>query len=130
MVRPPQAEAAASVYAVPSVPQVAAPPLGAAARTVHRPSVRPSTLKRRRDVFLALLVTMAATLLLGFIPVLRMMWVAHLVVDVLFAAYVAMLVRLRNLAAEREMKVRFLPGAGLAGAGNLQPAFLLRRSAN
>lgn len=81
--------------------------------------------KRRRDVFCGLLVAMGATLVLGLVPSLRMMLVLHLVVDVLFAAYVALLVRARNLAAEREIKVRFLPGVVTP-----QPALLLRRSAN
>ena len=54
-----------------------------------------------------------------------MMLLVHLVVDALFAVYVGVLIRMRNVAAEREMKVRFLPGAGPA----VEP-LLLRRSAN
>jgi hypothetical protein len=94
-----------------------------------RPSVPPvgvrrSTQKRRRDVFTGLLAMMVATLALGFVPTLHWLWAVHLLTDALFAAYVAMLIRLRNLAAEREMKVRFLPSTP-----TLEP-LLLRRSAN
>lgn len=94
----------------------------------HRPghaSGRALARKRRRDIFCGLLVAMGATLVLGLIPSLRMMLVLHVVVDLLFAGYVALLVRARNVAAERELKVRFLPGMVTP-----QPAFLLRRSAN
>ena len=81
--------------------------------------------KRRRDVFCGLLVAMGATLVLSLIPSLRMMLLFHVVVDLLFAGYVALLIRARNVATERELKVRFLPGMVTP-----QPAFLLRRSAN
>lgn len=84
-----------------------------------------STVKRRRDIFVGLLAVMAGTLVLGFVPQLRMLWAMHVVVDVLFAAYVASLVYLRNQAAEREMKVRFLPASA-----SPEPALLLRRSVN
>jgi hypothetical protein len=45
------------------------------------------------------------------IPSLSVMWMVNVAVDVLFVGYVALLVRMRNLAAEREMKLTFLPGA-------------------
>lgn len=80
--------------------------------------------KRRRDVLCGLLVAMAATLILSLVPALRSMFYLHLVVDALFAGYVALLVRARNLATERDLKVRFLPSA------SPQPQLLLRRSAN
>lgn len=82
------------------------------------------TLERRRQVFASLLAGMAITLLMGLVPALRpMLWV-HLLLDVCFVAYVALLVNLRNQAAEREMKLRFLPGREQA----VEPALLLRRS--
>ena len=81
------------------------------------------TVKRRRDIFVGLLVAMAGSLVLGALPPLRILWTIHLLVDVLFVAYVAALVYLRNLAAEREMKVRFLPTAAAP-----EPALLLRRT--
>jgi hypothetical protein len=81
------------------------------------------TVKRRRDIFVGLLVAMAGSLVLGALPPLRILWTIHVLLDVLFVAYVAALVYLRNLAAEREMKVRFLPTAAAP-----EPALLLRRS--
>ena len=83
------------------------------------------TIKRRRDVFFGLLVAMGGSLLLGAIPQLRVLWGVHVLIDVLFAGYVGALIYLRNLAAEREMKVRFLPTTSAP-----EPAFLYRRSAN
>ena len=82
------------------------------------------SVKRRRDIFVGLLVAMAGSLVLGFLPPLRALWAVHVVLDVFFAGYVAALIYLRNLAAEREMKVRFLPAAAP------EPALLYRRSAN
>ncbi len=80
--------------------------------------------KRRRDILCGLLVAMGVSLVLSFLPALgTMLWV-HLALDLAFVAYVAMLVRVRNLAAERELKVRFLPTVA-----NSQPQLLLRRSA-
>ena len=94
-------------------------------------SARSRTLRRRRDVLTALVVAAAVTLVLGALPFLRMLWTAHLVFDVLLIAYVAMLIRQRNAAAEREMKVRFLPGpVSLEPAMVRQEPVLLRRSAN
>lgn len=87
---------------------------------------RARTLKRRRDVFYALLAAMGGSLVLGMVPGLRVLWGLHLLLDVLFAVYVGMLVHMRNQAAEREMKLRFIPGAHAAP----EPALLLRRSAN
>jgi len=84
------------------------------------------SVKRRRDVFVGLLVAMGGSLVLGVLPQLRVLWALHVVIDVLFVAYVATLVYLRNLAAERDMKVRFLPPQAVSG----EPALLYRRSVN
>ena len=112
--------------------------------TMHRAPVRPvrtaaptfspsrsRTIRRRRDVLSALVVAVLATLVLGLLPAFRVMLVAHLVADVLLVAYVALLVHQRNVAAERDMKVRFLPQAHRLDPALLraEPA-LLRRSAN
>ena len=97
--------------------------------TIPRPPPpRPGrrSMKRRRDVFLGLLVVMGGSLILGALPPLRVLWAFHVLADVLFAAYVGALIYLRNVAAEREMKVRFLPRPPAAP----EPAFLYRRSAN
>ena len=54
---------------------------------------------------------MAGSALLAMIPGLGIMWMVNVVIDVMFVAYVALLVRMRNVAAEREMKLTFLPTA-------------------
>jgi hypothetical protein len=81
--------------------------------------------KRRRDILFGLLAAMGGSLLLGFVPPLRVMWGLHVALDVVFVAYVALLVHLRNLALEQEMKVRFLPPSPPP-----EPALLLRRTGN
>lgn len=110
---------------------VAASPAWAGVRAAPVSSVRSRTLRRRRDILAALVVAAGSTLVLGAVPVLRMLWTAHLVFDVLLVAYVALLIRQRNAAAEREMKVRFLPGpVPFEPALVRQEPVLLRRSAN
>jgi hypothetical protein len=102
-------------------------PFVAAPRTQSRQdAARRRTVKRRRDVFYALLSSMAGTLVLGMLPGLHVLLGLHVVLDALCLAYVGMLIRMRNQAAEREMKVRFLPHAAPAG----EPMLALRRSAN
>ena len=64
----------------------------------------------------ALVAGMAGSLLLGFIPGLGVMLLVHLVIDVLFAGYLALLLRMRNVAAERDMKLTFLPSNAVAPA--------------
>ena len=105
--------------------RAAAPRLSDHAVARHRSSGRASARKRRRDIFCGLLVAMGVSLVLSIIPAMRTMLWVHLALDVAFVAYVALLVRVRNLAAERELKVRFLPPMTTA-----QPQLLLRRSAN
>jgi hypothetical protein len=101
------------------------PPAGARAlATAGLPSTRSRTLRRRRDVLVGLLAMAAVSLVLGVVLGSLALLLAHLVADVLLVAYVALLIRQRTLAAEREMKVRFLPEAR-----PMQPA-LLRRSVN
>ena len=82
--------------------------------------------KRRRDILFGLLAAMGGSLVIGLLPGLRVMLGLHLLLDVLFAAYVVMLVQARKAAFERELKVRYLPGR----VGAPEPALLLRRSAN
>jgi hypothetical protein len=100
-------------------------PAGARAlATAGLPSTRSRTLRRRRDVLVGLLAAVVGTLVLGVLLGSRALLLAQLVADVLLVAYVALLIRQRTLAAEREMKVRFLPEAR-----PMEPAFL-RRSVN
>jgi hypothetical protein len=79
--------------------------------------------RRRQNILFGLLAAMGTTLLLGLlVPKVLLL---HVALDVLFVAYCAMLVRARNVVAEREMKVRYLPGPAYGGA---EQPFLLRRS--
>lgn len=64
--------------------------------------------RRRQNVLLALLGAVVVTLALGL--VFRPAFALNVVADLALAAYVALLVRARTIAAEREMKVRYLPG--------------------
>lgn len=86
---------------------------------------RQAAQRRRRDIFCSLAVASTGSLLLGFLPGLSALWYLTAALTVVLGAYVALLVRMRNEAAEREMKLRFLPGGATP-----QPALLLRRSAN
>ena len=108
-----------------------APPAWAGSRAVSASAMASArTRRRRRDILAALVIAATATLVLGAVPFLRMLWAAHLVFDVLLVAYVALLIRQRNVAAEREMKVRFLhPPVSLEPAMVRQEPVLLRRSA-
>jgi hypothetical protein len=110
-------------------PETAPPrtPLMSQARPAPRPaSARARLQRRRRGVMLVLGAAMVSTLMLSFIPGLRVMLVLHAIVDVLFFVYVALLVRVRTVSAEREMKLRFLPGT----REQVEPVLALRRSAN
>lgn len=132
---PPLTPRGRTISAVPRparVPRAAvATPAWAGTRAPAVRAARSRTLRRRRDVLTALVVAAVATLVLGALPFLRMLWAANLVFDVLLVAYVAMLIRHRNAAAEREMKVRFLPGpVSLEPAMVGQEPVLLRRSVN
>jgi hypothetical protein len=110
-----------------SVASVVSAPRPAPTQYVARPvrDTRSQIRKRRRDILVGLLLAMGSTLLLGLTPWLRPLIMVHVGLDVLFAAYVALLVRTRSMAEERRVKVRFLPAAG-----GPEPALLLRRSAN
>ncbi len=95
--------------------------------------------RRRRDVFFVLLAGVVGSFLLAILPGMSIMWSVQVMFDIVFAFYLALLVRARNLAAERELKLTFMPspsrparraaGAydlGTAGYGDLS----LRRAAN
>ena len=98
--------------------------MGANVRPLRRPSLisgppgrpapsaaRARTLQRRRAVLGALVAAAVGTLMLGAVPFLRFLWGLHLIVDVLLALYVGLLIHQRNLAAERDINVHFLPHA-------------------
>ena len=65
---------------------------------------------------------MGTTLLLGLLV--SKLLLVHVVLDVLFVAYCALLVRAKNVATEREVKVRYLPGRTMSA----EPTLLLRQS--
>lgn len=106
-------------------------PQPAAVRGMSPSVSRSRTIRRRRDVLTALLVAVVATLALGVFLGSSLVWGAQILVDVLLVGYIALLVHQRNVAAERDMKVRFLPQAARIEPALLraEPA-LLRRSAN
>jgi hypothetical protein len=97
---------------------------------------RRQTQKRRRDVFFALSAGAAGSFLLALIPGLSVMWAVQVIFDILLGSYCAILVRMRNAAAERDLKLRFMPAArptrrlapsyDFGGYGDLE----LRRAAN
>ncbi len=94
--------------------------------------------KRRRDVFFALMAGTVGFFALALLPGMSILWSVQVLFDILLGTYVAILVRLRNQAAEREMKLRYMSAArpaprprrtydfGAAGYGDLE----LRRAAN
>ncbi len=118
-------------------PQVVADRPGPARPVVaarsHSPSAyrRQATQKRRRDIFFGLILAAVLTLLGGLVPTLRLLWAVCAADLALLGAYCALLVRMRGIAAEREMKVHYLPRAVPDRFYAVSPAnALLRRSAN
>lgn len=92
-------------------PQLGYAPIGAPVRLSAMPS-RAELQRRRQNVLLALLGAVVVTLALGL--VFPPAFALNVVADLALAAYVTLLVRARNLAVEREMKVRYLPGPAMA----------------
>jgi hypothetical protein len=64
--------------------------------------------RRRQNVLLVLLALVVGTLALGLL--FRPAFALNIVADLALAGYVALLVRARSIATERDMKVRYLPG--------------------
>ena len=81
--------------------------------------------KRRRDILVTLLAAAGLTLVLSL--VLPAVFMLHLAIDALLAAYVGLLVRQRKLAEERSMKVRYLGDARRPAAA--APQLAVRRAA-
>lgn len=95
--------------AVGEVPVAAVAPVASPGPAVPARQRSSAKLRMRRiHILRRLIVAMGATLLIGLIPPLRVVLVAHLVLDVCFLAYLAALVRLRVVAAERDRKVHYL----------------------
>lgn len=93
-------------------------------------AARRQTLRRRRNVFLGLVGSTVVFVAAGAVPGLHMLWGLAAVCALMLGAYVAMLIHLRNMAAERDMKLTFLSSAVAPQMASLDPAaMLLRRSA-
>jgi hypothetical protein len=69
---------------------------------------RRRTLERRRTVLVILSGLCAAPLLFSFVAGAKMLAI-NVLCDVLLAAYIATLVHLKNAAAERDTKLRYMP---------------------
>jgi hypothetical protein len=83
--------------------------------------------RRRRDVLLTLGVLVLGSLLLAFLSGSTMLWLVQLLTDGLLAAYVALLVRMKNAELDRRNKVRYLPARRAVQQAPVQ-AFALRRT--
>jgi hypothetical protein len=73
------------------------------------PYFRAGAYKRRRDVLMVLLCALTVTGLIGAIPAMHLLLAVTAFVGVVLVAYLGLLVRLRNRALEREVKLRYLP---------------------
>ena len=87
--------------------------------------VRSQMQKRRRDIFACLAVTTGATLVLGVVPALRLLWLVTLVSGALLAGYCYLQVQLRTLAVERDMQLRFRSNHNRVPASTHRPAYAL-----
>jgi len=77
----------------------------------HDPFFRPVACRRRRLVLTVLVGATVGTGLLAMMPALRPVLVLTAASAVALAAYLALVVHLRTLALEREVKLRYLPEA-------------------
>jgi len=73
------------------------------------PYFRPDACRRRRNILAGLVSALVFTGLLGAVPALRPALFVTLVAGLLLAGYVGLLVYLRTLALERQVKLRYLP---------------------
>lgn len=94
-------------------------------RAASNAMLRAHMQKRRRDIFVVLAVTTGATLALGVVPPLRLLWVITLVSGTLLAGYCYLLVQLRTLAVERDMQVRFSGNHNRVPRTVHQPAYAM-----
>jgi hypothetical protein len=85
---------------------------------------RAETRRRRRDVFVTLLGAVAVSFVLA-VALGGAVWMLQLAVDVVFVAYVALLVSLQQQHVEKEHKVRYMPPT--ASARQAQPQLAVRR---
>lgn len=104
-------------------PVAAAQPIRRPARPTDAALRRAEARRRRRDVFLTLLGAVGVTLVLA-VALGGLVWMLHLAIDAAFVAYVGLLVKMQQVSAEKEQKVRYLP----ASRRTTEPQLLLRRS--
>jgi hypothetical protein len=95
----------------PVIPRAVAPRgavvRGSGAQVLAQTRLR-QTRRRRRDVLFMLAILAAATLVVAVVTRSSLAVVAQLTTDIVFFGYIAMLVRIRNLAAERDIKLRVM----------------------
>ena len=92
----------------PGVAESTVRPASPGRRPAPEASARAAARRRRRDTLGVLTLVFALTLLIGCIPGAAVAWIASLVSGVALTAYVAMLVRMRQMAEERERKLHYL----------------------
>ncbi len=80
--------------------------------------------RRRRDVFVTLLGAVVVSLLLA-VALGGAVWMVHLAIDVVFVAYLAMLVSLQQQSTEKDLKVRYMPQQ--ASRRQAEPQLAMRR---
>ena len=85
----------------------------------------PDARRRRRDALVILAVGSLGSLLLAVVAASVLMWIVHVVADLLLVGFVGLLVHLRRRADERRAKVHFLPQHSMPS-----PALVLRRTAS
>jgi hypothetical protein len=78
--------------------------------------------RRRRDVFVTLLGAVAVTFVLA-LALGGTVWMLHLAVDLVFLAYVGMLISMQQQSIEKDVKVRYMPQA----PRQAQPQLAVRR---
>jgi hypothetical protein len=99
--------------AMPGLVQRGYPAAGRPVRYVDPATIRRrQSQRRRRDIFLTLIVGASASLLLAMIPGMSVMWTVQILFDIAIVVYVALLVRMRSLALERQAKLRYLGDRG------------------
>ena len=107
----------------------------AAARALAPDAMRRrASQRRRRDILFSLVGLTGLSAIIGFVPGMSVMWLVTGAVGVMLVLYVGLLLHMRNRAAERELKVSFLPARGSRVAAPdpspaPAPAFAYRRSA-
>jgi hypothetical protein len=112
---PLRAIAPPAVHALPGTPRP---------RVAHPVGAMTPLQRRRRDVLVGLLSAAGASFLLAVVSGVTMMWMLHVLADVLLFTYVALLLHFKHLAMERHAKVHYLPRSAAPQLAQL------RRTAN